>query len=173
MIELPPTFINHMLNELEEYLCILNFIMTKSIPMANPVHYHLLWLLDGAGHGTAIGNSLDDVEKKLKEKSRSFTRDFEDLYQKAVEMAGYLRTKQKDFSALNRFNIEAEKKMMEFVKFLEDIEKLKLEKELLGTINPLMPDHMLREECYYLTKLSSVSEVAQPGCDPARPRIKA
>jgi hypothetical protein len=172
-IGLPPTFINHMLNELEEYLCILKFIMTKSIPMANPVHHHLLWLLDGAGHAAAINSSLDDVEKMLKEKTRSFTKNFEDLYQKSVEMAGYFRTRQKDFPALNRLNTEAEKEMISFVNFLENIEELRLKKELLGTINPLIPDHMLREECYYLTKLSRVSEIARPDCDPAKPRIKA
>lgn len=173
MIELPPTFINHMLNELEEYLCILNFIMTKSIPKANPVHHHLLWLLDGTGHAAAIDSSLDDVEKLLKERSRRFTARFEALYQKAVEIAGYLRTKQNRFPALNRFNRDAQEEMMSFVSFLEEIEEMRLHKELLGRINPLIPDHMLREECYYLTKLSSVSDIEKPDCDPARPRIKA
>jgi hypothetical protein len=172
-IGLPPTFINHMLNELEEYLCILKFIMTKSIPRANPVHHHLLWLLDGAGHAAAINSSLDDIEKMFKEKSRSFTKGFEDLYQKSVEMAGYLRIRQNNFPALNRLNTEAEEKMISFVNFLEIIEELRLKKELLGTINPLIPDHMLREECYYLTKLSLVSEIARPDCDPTKPRIKA
>ena len=171
-IELPPTFINHMLNELEEYLYILNFIIRKSIPKANPVHHHLLWLLDGAGHAVAIEKGLDDVEKMLKRESRVFTQVFEDLYQKAVEMAGYLRTKQSSFPALTRFNIEAEEQMMSFVNFLENIERLRLNKEVLGTIDPLIPDHMLREECYYLIKLSLVSEVVKPDCDPGRPRIK-
>lgn len=173
MIELSPTFINHMLNELEEYLCILNFIMTKSIPKANPVHHHLLWLLDGAGHAGIIDSSLDNAEKLFKEESRDFASRFEALYLKAVEMAGYLRTKQSNFPALSRFNQDAQEEMMSFVSFLEGIERLRLEKELLGTIDPLMTDHMLREECYYLTKLSAVSEIEKPDCDPTRPRIKA
>lgn len=172
MIQLPPTFINHMLNELEEYLCILNFIMTKSIPKANPVHHHLLWLLDGAGHAAAIDSSLDDVEKILKEKSRNYASRFEALYQKAVEMAGYLRTKQNNFPALNRFNREAQGEILSFVSFLENIEELQLEKELLGRLDPLIPDHMLREECYYLTKLSEVSEIERPDCNPGKPRIE-
>lgn len=172
MIQLPPTFINHMLNELEEYICILNFIMTKSIPRANPIHHHLLWLLDGAGHAAAIESSLDDVEKLFKEKSRYYISRFEALYIKSIEMAGYLRTKTGNFPALKRFNREAKEEMMSFVSFLEVIEQLRLQKELPGRINPLIPDHMLREECYYLTKLSSVSEVEKPDCDPARPRIR-
>jgi hypothetical protein len=171
-IKLPPTFINHMLNELEEYLTILNFIISKNIPMANPVHHHLLWLLDGAGHAYAVSTSLDDVERKLIEKSNEFRRDFSALHQKALEMAGYLRTKPKDFPALSRFNREAEQEMMAFVGFLENIGEMELKKELLGTLNPLLIDHMLREECYYLTKLSMSSDIAAPNCDPTRPRIK-
>lgn len=171
MIELTPTFINHMLNELEEYMSILNFMMTKSVPRANPVHYHLLWLLDGAGHATAINSSLDDVEKMHKERSRNFITRFESLYLKAVEMAGYLRTKQSSFPALNRFNREAVEEMMSFVDFIEDIEEMRFNKELLGRINPLILDHMLREECYYLTKLSIVSDIKKPNCDPTSPRI--
>lgn len=171
-IELVPTFINHMLNELEEYLCILNFIMTKSIPRANPVHHHLLWLLDGAGHATAIDVSLDDTEKMFKERSRNYTARFEALYLKAVEMAGFLRTKQSNLPALNRFNREAEEQMLSFVGFMESLEGLRLDNELLGKISPLILDHMLREECYYLTKLSEVSEIEKPECDPGKPRIE-
>ncbi len=46
-----------------------------------------------------------------------------------------------------------------------------LKKTALGILDPLIPDHMLREECYYLRKLSSVSDVKSPTCDPGKPRI--
>jgi hypothetical protein len=172
-IKLPPTFLNHMLNELEEYLTILNFIISKNIPIANPVHHHLLWLLDASGHAYAVETSLDDVERKLEKKSNEFRISFDALYLKALEMPGYFRTKQTDFPALSRLNKEAEQEMMAFVAFLENIGEMKLKKELLGTVSPLMIDHMLREECYYLTKLSmSSDDIAVPNCDPTRPRIK-
>jgi len=38
---------------------------------------------------------------------------------------------------------------------------------------PLMADHMAREECYYLTKLSQAGAAALPGCDATAPRIRA
>jgi hypothetical protein len=50
---------------------------------------------------------------------------------------------------------------------------MRLTKELLGTLLPLMADHMAREECYYITKLSWVSDVAPPGCDPGKPRTES
>ena len=45
--------------------------------------------------------------------------------------------------------------------------------KVLSTLTPLMPDHMLREECYYLIKLAQSSEVRMPDCDPTRPRVES
>lgn len=170
---LSPTFINHMLNELEEYMRIMDCYIAKKIPKDHPVHHHLLWLLDGSGHAAAIALSLDEVEGKLRRKAEEFNRNFQELYMKALEMAGYLRTKIESFPALKRFNLEAELEMKMFMAFLREVMELRLEKEALGTILPLMLDHMFREECYYLTKLSRDSEVKDPECDPTKPRLEA
>jgi hypothetical protein len=42
----------------------------------------------------------------------------------------------------------------------------------MGTLTALTSDHILREECYFLTKLAQVSEIKPPECDPARPRVE-
>ena len=57
-----------------------------------------------------------------------------------------------------------------FKKFLKELEELVRSKKVLGSLQPLLLDHMYREECYYLTKLSFVSEVKAPECDPTKPR---
>jgi hypothetical protein len=172
-IALPPTFINHMVNEVEEYLCTLGYLLNGQIPpKQTAVHYHLVWLQDAAGHAAGITAELDMVEKKLMTTSRAFTNDFEDFYIKAVEMAGYMRTHLSDFPALKRFNKEVEWEMILFKKFLQELEELELDAKALGTFSPLMADHMAREECYYLLKLSEVSEVEQPACDPTKPRTE-
>jgi hypothetical protein len=89
-IHLPPTFINHMVNELEEYLRILNHLKDGQVPpIYHELHHHLLWLLDAAGHSDAISSNLDGVERKLREKSKAFTKSFDNFYLKAVELAGY------------------------------------------------------------------------------------
>lgn len=71
VIELPPTFINHMVNEVEEYLLVLCFLLAKQIPTTSSVYQHLVWLLDAGGHAAAIDSGLDAVEKKLKEKNNN------------------------------------------------------------------------------------------------------
>lgn len=61
--------------------------------------------------------------------------------------------------------------MLDFKKFLEILLYKRSDKRTLGIIAPLVLDHMNREECYYLTKLATVSETKSPICDPTKPRI--
>lgn len=170
-IGLSPTFLNHMVNEVEEYLRILSYLLVQQIPPAcHPLHHHLVWLLDAAGHAGAITDSLDLVEKKLQEKSELFTKRFEQFYIKAVEMAGYLRANVDQFPALDRFNQNVKLEIVLFKTFLDELEELEMTHALLGTLEPLMADHMAREECYYLMKLAQSSHLQQPDCDPTKPR---
>ncbi|UOQ94317.1 DUF2935 domain-containing protein [Halobacillus shinanisalinarum] len=170
---LGPTFINHMVNELEEYLRILDYLKKGEVPpVFHELHHHLLWLLDAAGHAGAISDNMDRIEKKIKMKSDDFTKDFEEFYLKAVEMTGFLRTNLSSFPALERFNSDVSLEMKLFTNFLNEIEELELSKEALGTFAALMADHMMREECYYLTKLAESTELQQPNCDPTKPRLK-
>lgn len=170
-IELPPTFINHMVNEVEEYLRILQWLLSKEIPTVHPIHYHKLWLPDAAGHAGAVQCGLDSVERYLREKSKEFVKDFNELYLKADEFSGYLRTCLQEFPALHRLNNMVELKILLFMNFLNEIKEFRLTKKAVGTLAPLLPDHMFREECYYLTKLSRVTEVNAPDCDPTKPRL--
>lgn len=169
-IELNPTIINHMVNEVEEYLRILSFITQEEIYSINPIYHHLLWLPDAAGHAGAISDSLDKIEKTLKEISNGFVETFDSMHIRATELYGYMRTGVMEFPALNRLNMDVEKEMTLFKGFLKELEELIKNKEVLGTLTPLFIDHMYREECYYLTKLSQVSGVTQPKCDPTKER---
>ncbi|NGQ93985.1 DUF2935 domain-containing protein [Brevibacillus sp. SYP-B805] len=170
----PLTFLNHMVNEADEYLGILSWLLAdKAPPLQHPIHHHLLWLSDAAAHASGLARSVDLVEKRLLEQSMDFIKIFEALYLKAIEIAGYMRSHLHEFPALTRFNHEAEWEILLFAKFLEELEELSMRAQMIGTLSPLIPDHMAREECYYLTKLSEVTNVQQPLCSPVRPRPQA
>lgn len=171
-IYLSPSFLNHMLNELEEYERLISYFAEKQIPpVFHEVHHHLVWLLDATGHADAITGNLDLAERQLKEKSHQYTKQFEAYYLKAEEMAGYLRTNLSTFPSLEKFNTDVALEMKLFQNFLHEIEELRLHQQALGTFSPLMADHMYREECYYLTKLAESANIEKPGCDPAKPRL--
>ncbi|MEK4011704.1 DUF2935 domain-containing protein [Peribacillus sp. FSL M8-0224] len=171
-IHLSPSFINHMVNELEEYLRLLKYFNANQMPpVFHELHHHLLWLLDAAGHAGAISSNMDDVEKRLKEKSEQYKKHFNDFYLKAVEMAGFLRTNLSTFPALEKMNADVTLEIKFFQHFLFELEELDLSAQALGTLSPLMADHMWREECYYLTKLAESTDMEKPNCDPAKPRL--
>jgi hypothetical protein len=172
-IHLSPTFINHMVNELEEYLLVISYLRKgEAPPVYHELHHHMLWLLDAGGHAGAIHDELDGVEKRLKKRSMEFGKHFEQFYLKAVELTGYLRTNLNEFPALHRFNQDVEVEMRLFRTFLKEIEEMELSEEVLGTLSGLMADHMAREECYYLIKLAESTEGKEPDCDPGKPRTK-
>ena len=170
---LPPTFVNHMVNEIEEYLKLLNCYMNNQEPLLTPIHHHLLWLPDGSGHAASIASTLDMTEKDLIRLSKQFAKNFDDLYLKSIEFNGYMRTGACEFPALDRLNEGANAEMNAFREFLDALKQSILEKKVLGSIDPLVPDHMYREECYYQTKLSQSSKVKSPDCDPTKPRVKS
>lgn len=173
-VMLTPTFFNHMVNELEEYVRILQALNAgQPVPRFDPLHHDLLWLTDAAGHAGAIAADLDMVEKRLIARSRKFKKHFEGLYLKAIEMAGYMRTNLRDFPAFRRFHVDIDLEMRLFIQFLSEIEEMELTSEVLDRIAPLMPDHMMREEWYYLKKLAVSGLVPAPNGDPAKPRVEA
>lgn len=157
-IHLGPTFLNHMVNELEEYVLVLSYFkQNQTPPIFHELHHHLLWVLDAAGHAGIISDTLDATEKKLKKKSDKFTTHFEHFYLKAVELTGYLRTNLISFPALKKMNQDIKLEIQLFQIFLNELEELEISNEVLGTFSALMADHMMREEMYYLNKLAQSS----------------
>ncbi|MCJ2145801.1 DUF2935 domain-containing protein [Bacillus sp. B19-2] len=171
-IHLSPTFINHMVNELEEYLLVLKYLKKREVPpVFHELHHHMLWLMDAAGHAGAIADDLDAVEKRLKEKSRELVKHFEQFYIKSVELTGYLRANVESFPALRRMNKDVKLEVELFRTFLKEVEEMELTDQMLGTFSALMADHMMREECYYLMKIAESTNTQKPACDPAKPRL--
>ncbi|SFF20974.1 protein of unknown function [Paenibacillus algorifonticola] len=76
------------------------------------------------------------------------------------------------YPALTKFYKDVDMEMKIFMAFLQEVEEQDISAELLSRLNPLVPDHMYREECYYLLKLSQNESVPPPGCDPAKPRVE-
>ena len=172
-ISLSPSFINHMVNEVEEAIRVFSCLAKGQMPpIVHSLHHDLLWLIDAAGHAGAVDSNLDQSEKKLKVESRKFTQDWEGFYLKAVELAGYLRTNILEFPALAKFHNDIYLEMSIFKRFLRELEEMELMNEALGTLSPLVADHMAREECYYLKKLADTTELPSPNCDPAKPRTE-
>lgn len=170
---LTPTYYNHMLNELEDFLKVVTDIKVGRQSTGGILGQHLLWSLDAAGHAASLGSDFDKVEYQLREGARKFEQSFDRFYIKAVELTGLFRSCPPAAEpVLAAYNGEMTNQMKAFMVYLEDLQKGLLQQRVLGRLVPLIPDHMYREECYYLSKIAE----HQPSlmildCDPGRPRI--
>ena len=157
---LAPTFINHMINEAMEFYRDLQKIKTKSTldPVKENILLHMIWLPDAAGHAAAIAADLDPVEKSYIKEAQMFEKRFNDMFVKSFELGKMLeRTNLKD-GTLHFFNIEVEERINDFIAFLSRLKNLRIQCRILGTVKPLMLDHMIREERYYLANIRAIKK---------------
>jgi sugar-specific transcriptional regulator TrmB len=154
-INLPPTFVNHMINEEQEFERELLIIQNnESINSMNEILImHNLWLPDAAGHASAIASNLDPTEKDLFKYALVFNKDFNNLQLKTIELTKELERSNLKDNSLSYFNNQVKEKINEFILFLNNIFTLRTKCKLLGFINPLLPDHMMREEQFYMINL--------------------
>ncbi|HEY8464999.1 MAG TPA: DUF2935 domain-containing protein [Bacillota bacterium] len=155
---LTPTFYNHMLNELEQFLNLLNQLQAEGTVQRNNLGVHLLWVLDAAGHAAIVMSNLDKVEYLYREEAKAFENSFDKLYLKAVEIAGYYRSDPTAVQpVLQGFNRQIINIMQEFIAYLTELREGTRTLEIVGSLVPLVPDHMLRETHYYLKQIGGVT----------------
>ena len=88
---LDATFINHMLNEIDQAIIILSEIETEGAPNpVSPLHLNKLWLLDAEGHAITIAKLLDPTEKLKVKEAKKLAKRFAHLWAKTKEFIGYL-----------------------------------------------------------------------------------
>jgi len=154
-MNLPPTFVNHQINEAMEFYRSLCMIMSneKVNPTSENILLHKIWLPDAAGHAASISGGLDPTEYLLKKDADEFKNIFEHLSIKATELGMELDRAEFSDGTLKYLNEEVEKKITEFICYLEKIEDLRSGCKALSFLKPLFPNHMIREEIYYLSNM--------------------
>lgn len=158
-LNLPPTFVNHMINEANEFMRDLNQILCMAVmdKTKDTLMLHRIWLPDAAGHAASIASELDPVEIPYIKQAQDFKKAFNDLNIKACELGIQLERAGLENGALEWFNLEVTIKINEFIGFLDKIKELRQKCRILGTLKPLMPDHMIREEKYYLASIDDIN----------------
>ncbi len=159
-INMTPTFLEHMIREGKEYLRQLDYIKAAAENEAHSIlnvkltmNQHKLWQPDAAGHAAYIQGALDMTEKPLIEKARMFQKDFENLFFKTYELKTMLHPHYPEMPQVIYLNEQSTDKITDFVNFLDHIKELIEQKKVMSMLNTLIPDHMKREEAYYISKL--------------------
>jgi hypothetical protein len=150
-----PVLVAHMITEAEEAHRTLTRAREHAPlpPSLEALHHHLIWLPDASGHAVALHNSLDGVERPLREQAEAFSQVFNGLQIKALELYSMLRVAPRMVGALKRLNQDSMARIAAFRAFLLELREHAEGCELMGSLMPLLADHMLREELYYTEQL--------------------
>ena len=168
-IALPPTFISHMINELEQFEKILLNPDTKSHILED----HYLWQSDAKGHAISLLQKLDPTEKKLMKEIKKIKKAFGAGFNATIEYIGYLRTGELEFPALDKLNDDSLVELLVFLKILETMKEERSTLKILGSLDVLLLDHMGRETIYCVMKILKHSNKAlELPFSPDRPRIE-
>lgn len=156
-ISLPPSFLGHMINEAQEFERVLSPVESCEGNSALEVmHLHGVWLTDASGHAAAIACGLDPSETLYVHQAQAFQNAFIGLRDKSLALAAALQRTCLHDGPVHQLTAEVESVMNDFMCFLEKMRLLRQECKVLGTFKPLVPDHMLREETYYLNKVKEL-----------------
>jgi len=156
-LAMTPSFLNHMINEALEYyrvLCIADGTIPYNKVLEN-IRLHKVWLPDASGHASAIAGNLDPIEAELVKVAQDYAKRFDNLFKKAYEMYTMFERTCLEDGGLQHFNNEVIKTLEGFISYLEKIEKLRIECRVYSTglMTPLIPNHMIREEKYYIFRV--------------------
>lgn len=155
-INLPPTLINHMINEAMEFQSLLMAPLQQCIAGSmNLAGYIKVWLADGAGHAAVIASFLDPAEALLVDEANEYKMAFDKLHTKASELEIMLSRTGLNDGTVEFLADEAVEWLRKFICYLEKLRDLRSECKVIaiGTLLPLLPDHMIREHWYFIKKI--------------------
>lgn len=171
ILSLRPSFLNHIVNDAEQHLDALGAYMRNKVPVFDAASISMVWLTNMYVNALTMSDGLDATAfNEHKAGAMLLAQSFLDLYFKAFVINGLRRSGLDDFPSLRGFTEDVLIKMQEFAEYIVDLTALMEKKKILGNLTILYLDNMYRQLCYYLTKLSMVSHIKPPVCDPAAPR---
>lgn len=157
-MNLPPTLINHQLNEAMEFRHLL--IMPKESIVgtaAELVSRIKIWLADGSVHASALISFLDPSETLIAAETQMFREKLDKLLKKASELEMMLEKVDLYNGVFMLLAEETIEWLENFTSFLDKIKELRDQCKVLGngTMSPILPDHLMREHMYYISKIKT------------------
>jgi hypothetical protein len=155
LMNMTPSFVSHMLDEaleFEKFLSTTPLLFEQAPRALYLAQGHGIWLADAAGHAAAIASNLDANEALLIGEANQYKEVFNLLAQKAVELEPMIKRTGASNGALALLSQQATDCMIRFLAYLQKIKELRAgcKAMAMGTLTPLVADHMAREAKHYL-----------------------
>lgn len=166
-----PAVINNAVSFSEEYLRLLKAFIKNEQPAADTaIQMDVNWLPRSIQMSKIIFESLGIYQTELRQKVESFSDRLTGLFLNSIELNGMTRIGTSDFPIMNQHQKEVVNTLNDFYKFLGSIISLRRQNALPGTLSVLYLDRAMRMICYFLRKLTILTDFEQPDCDLAMPR---
>lgn len=154
-LHLEPSDLNHMINEAKEFLRVLGRLPGPAADTPSLLlHLNRIWLADAAGHSAMMYRVLDPLEYRQLMELKQYEEIFNHQFIKAVAKDQMYRAVGRGFPSLYGFINEARAAVQAHIDLLRNLEKAIGSCSLENNGNPLLPNHMVREETYFLTRLA-------------------
>ena len=152
-IRLKPTFISHMIRELNIYIFILEeYIESGKVPKLVNIDHHDTWALDAHGHLQILLNHIDPVEDLIRKRVKESKGELHSIWMKTLEFMDYIR-QIGEFEGLKQLDLEAIDGTKRYLALISELTDL-YDKELIESdLTTRMLNHMYDEQSYYLKKL--------------------
>jgi hypothetical protein len=173
VINMAPAMLNVFVNETEQYINILTSYLENEEHVYNSITESITWMMNLYTSTVRIEQSIGISYVEFSVQARNYAHDFLILYLRAYIMKGFLRTGIKNLPALDQLNDDVQKKITEYAEFIVKLTELMKRKQFFGRITLLDLDSTYRQLCYFMTRLSAVSRIKAPVCDPASPRLES
>ena len=161
-INLPPSNISHQINEANQFMMLLSNPDHKNNKMPTMLYVEQLklWNIDCAGHSAATAAFLEPVEDIYIQQALNYKMLFEKLIIKTSELQMMLMHTGLEDGALTQLGQETIMQIADFTCFCEKIRKLREECKVMaiGTFTPLVPDHFIREQQYWISKIEEYNK---------------
>jgi len=155
LINFSPSFINHMVNEADEFLSILHS-GTCPKETKNTTLYIKTWLADASGHASTLSASLDLAETFTIRQAQSFENIFDKLGKKASEMNMISDNLKIDIN-IELLKEETAEVLNKFIQFCITTGELLDNKKIMstGTLSSQITNHFIHEHQYFLHKIQT------------------
>ncbi len=157
VIHLNPSDLNVMINEALEFFRILGELPPLSQDRAaRLLHLMRLWIPDAATHSAMLYRVLDPDEHKLLQELQNYEWNFNLMFLKTILKTQMYEKLAADFPSLYEMIPEARQSVESHIVLLNAMERRLESCTVENTGSPLMADHMLREERYFLNQLTQL-----------------
>ncbi len=171
-IDLNPATLSMIVNSAEIFIDVLNAYLKGRLPSFNALILYSFWLQNIYIDSLNIQKDIGILYFEERQKAGEFADLFLKLYNTASIIDGLHRTGLSAFPAQDKFNDQVQGTMIAYAEYLVDLIKLIVNNQYIGSLSLLFVDSTYRQLCYFMTKLSEVSTVKPPVCDPTSPRME-